>query len=161
MKRTPAVALLLLLPAVAIACGTKTPITPAAQQVPPVTASPEAPKPTQPPIIVIPQPVPQPIPQPDRTFYYPRPVDPGVSQYTAKTDIVVRSGPGTSYGAISSISAGDVVTISCQAPGEHVVGPAGGSSLWDQISAPSFGYVSDEFIATGTTGTTEQVAPSC
>jgi hypothetical protein len=125
-----------------------------------VTASPEPPKPGQPPIIIVQQPAPVAQQAPPRV-YYPQPAAVGEVQYMAKTDVVVRSGPGTGYSAISSISGGDLVVLLCQTPGEHISGPAGGSSLWDRTSAPSVGYVSDEFIATGTTGTNEQVAPSC
>jgi hypothetical protein len=159
MRRTPAVALLLLVPAVAIACGSTTPITPSAQEVKTVTASPDPPRLVQSPFVIVQQPVPV-APQAPRV-YYPPPANAGGVQYPTKTDVLVRSGPGTSYSAVSSISAGGLVVIDCQALGEHISGPAGGSSLWDRTSSPSVGYVSDEFIATGTTGTTEQVAPSC
>jgi uncharacterized protein YraI len=147
-------------PAAAIACGTTTPITPSAQEVKTVTASPEPPKLGQPPIVIVQQPAPVAQQAPPRV-YYPQPANAGEVQYPTKTDVLVRSGPGTSYSAVSSIPAGGLVVIDCQEVGQHIAGPAGGSSLWDRTSAPSVGYVSDEFIATGTTGTTEQVAPSC
>lgn len=81
--------------------------------------------------------------------------------YPAKDNLVVRSGPDVDSPQVGTISAGDFVTIECQTEGSYVVGPNGASSIWDRISSPSYGYVSDDYVATGTTGTNATITDSC
>lgn len=69
--------------------------------------------------------------------------------------LTVRSGPGNSYSAVSSVANGSSVQILCQAHGSSVPGNWGSTDLWDQIPG---GYVSDGFVYTGSDGT---VAPAC
>ncbi|MFE6162435.1 SH3 domain-containing protein [Streptomyces sp. NPDC056486] len=78
------------------------------------------------------------------------------TSYPIVADVNVRSGPGTSYGKVGSLSAGARVTILCQKPGEKVTGPTGTSKLWDRIGSGR--YVSDTYVRTGSSG---YVAPRC
>ncbi len=67
----------------------------------------------------------------------------------------VRSGPGTGYSVVGSVSNGQTVQIRCQKRGQSVTGTYGTTNLWDHIGN---GYVSDAYIYTGSDG---QVAPTC
>ncbi|MFI8685930.1 peptidoglycan DD-metalloendopeptidase family protein [Rossellomorea sp. NPDC077527] len=67
----------------------------------------------------------------------------------------IRSGPGTNYNVVGSVSDGATVTISCQKRGETVTGKYGTSNLWNYIGD---GYISDTYVYTGSDG---QVAPTC
>ena len=51
--------------------------------------------------------------------------------------------------------------FACQTHGEQVETTTGASDLWNLIAAPVYGYVSDEFVDAGTTGTDSRVAPLC
>jgi uncharacterized protein YgiM (DUF1202 family) len=165
MNRAPAAAFLLILPALAISCSSATPITPAAQDVKPVTATPVPAKTQQQPQIVV-QPPQIIVQQPPQIVhpapYYQQPTSTaGGGYYSTTSNVIVRTGPGTSYARSSSVAAGDSVYIYCQTHGEQIQGPAGASDLWDRTGPPNDGYVSDEFVATGTTGSNSQIAPSC
>jgi uncharacterized protein YraI len=68
----------------------------------------------------------------------------------------VRSGPGTSFGAIRSLAGGAAVTFSCYATGTAVTGPYGTETTWDRLD--SGGFVPDALIYTGSNNPT---APKC
>jgi hypothetical protein len=74
---------------------------------------------------------------------------------TSGLPLTVRSGPGTGYRDVGSVSDGATVRISCQVRGTSVSGTYGTSTLWDHIGT---GYVSDAYVSTGSDG---QVAPTC
>lgn len=74
---------------------------------------------------------------------------------TAGADLTVRSGAGTNFSAVDSVSDGATVTIKCQKRGESVTGTFGTTTLWDNIGN---GFVSDAYVSTGSDG---QVAPTC
>ncbi|MFF1380726.1 SH3 domain-containing protein [Streptomyces sp. NPDC058308] len=76
--------------------------------------------------------------------------------YPLAADVNVRSGPGTSYGKVGRLSAGTLVSIACQKPGETVTGPTGTSKIWDRIGSGR--YISDTYVRTGSDG---YVAPRC
>ncbi|MFJ1652122.1 SH3 domain-containing protein [Streptomyces sp. NPDC088337] len=73
--------------------------------------------------------------------YYP--VAPGV-------ELNVRSGPGTGYGIVRTLSAGASVPIYCQTPGTTVSGYYGTSNIWNNIGTGQ--YVSDTYVKTGSDG---------
>jgi len=75
---------------------------------------------------------------------------------TAGSPLTVRSGPGSTYPSVGSVSDGTAVTISCQAVGTLVSGTYGTSRLWDRIGSGR--YVSDAYV---NTGSDDQVAPTC
>ena len=75
---------------------------------------------------------------------------------TTSADLNVRSGPGTSYSIVGSLSDGASVTISCQTTGTSVTGTYGTSNIWDKIGTGR--YVPDAYIYTGSDG---RVAPNC
>ncbi|MFJ2610511.1 SH3 domain-containing protein [Streptomyces sp. NPDC091279] len=77
------------------------------------------------------------------------PVAPGVQ-------LNVRSGPGTGYPIVRTLSEGARVTIYCQTTGTKVSGPYGTSKIWDNIAGGQ--YVSDAYVLTGSSG---YVAPGC
>jgi uncharacterized RDD family membrane protein YckC len=87
--------------------------------------------------------------------------NPQANTYPTKSDIWVRTGPSTSDSEVKLVTAGTPVTVVCQKEGEQIPGPSGASDLWDQIDSPASGWVSDEFVATGTAGTNHTVAPPC
>lgn len=68
----------------------------------------------------------------------------------------LRSGPGTSYDVVGSISGGQSVSIVCQTSGTTHTGPYGETNLWDKLSTEE--WISDAFVYTGSNGT---VAPPC
>ncbi|GHJ34727.1 SH3 domain-containing protein [Streptomyces sp. TS71-3] len=76
--------------------------------------------------------------------------------YPVVAQVNVRSGPGTSYRKVGTVSAGSLVAISCQTPGQNIVGPLGTSNIWDRIGSGR--YVSDTYVRTGSDGF---VAPRC
>ncbi|MFM9372455.1 SH3 domain-containing protein [Streptomyces sp. Da 82-17] len=76
--------------------------------------------------------------------------------YTVVADVNVRSGPGTSYAKVGTLSAGTRVTLMCQASGQTVTGPMGTTAIWDRIGSGR--YVSDAYVRTGSDG---YVAPRC
>ncbi|WP_445526649.1 SH3 domain-containing protein [Streptomyces cyslabdanicus] len=73
--------------------------------------------------------------------YYP--VAPGVQ-------LNVRSGPGTGYGIVRTLSVGAQVPIYCQTPGTTVSGYYGTSNIWNNIASGQ--YVSDTYVKTGSDG---------
>jgi surface antigen len=75
---------------------------------------------------------------------------------TSAASLTVRSGPGTGYGAVTTIKKGTKVTISCQTYGSTVKGTYGTSNIWDKIGTGR--YVSDAYVYTGRDGF---VAPKC
>ena len=77
---------------------------------------------------------------------------PVVSGYTVN----VRTGPGTSYPAIGTVTGGQRVAIACTVRGQTVTGPYGATDVWDYIHLE--GYVSDAFLFTGQSG---PVGPAC
>lgn len=74
---------------------------------------------------------------------------------TAGAPLTVRSGPGTGYSAVGSVSDGTHVTIRCQKVGQRITGTYGTTAIWDKIGS---GYVSDAYVYTGSDG---RVAPDC
>ncbi|MFD0599346.1 peptidase M23 [Catellatospora coxensis] len=61
-----------------------------------------------------------------------------------------RSGPGTGYAAIGSLSDGATVSISCSANGTTHTGRYGATALWNRLTDGS--WVSDAFLWTGVNG---------
>ncbi len=74
---------------------------------------------------------------------------------TSGVALNVRSGPGTGYRIVGSVSNGARVTIRCQTTGASVTGTYGTTRIWDHIGT---GYVSDAYVYTGSDG---RVAPAC
>jgi len=75
---------------------------------------------------------------------------------TSGSALHVRSGPGTSWAAWTSVSDGASVSILCQTSGSTVTGTYGTSSLWDMLG--DGGFVSDTYVYTGSDS---RVAPNC
>ncbi|WP_393079853.1 hypothetical protein [Streptomyces sp. LN704] len=71
------------------------------------------------------------------------PLAPGVS-------VNVRSGPGTHYTVVRTLSPGSSVPIYCQCPGETVSGYYGTTNIWDNIANGQF--ISDAYVKTGSDG---------
>ena len=69
---------------------------------------------------------------------------------TAGAPLTVRSGPGTGYAAVGSVSDGQSVTISCQTSGTSVSGTYGTSTIWDRIGSGR--YIADAYVYTGSDG---------
>ncbi|MGW4498214.1 peptidoglycan DD-metalloendopeptidase family protein [Micromonospora sp. NPDC004336] len=61
-----------------------------------------------------------------------------------------RSGPGTGYAALGSVSDGATVTVSCSANGTSHAGRYGTTALWNRLSDGS--WVSDAYLWTGVNG---------
>jgi hypothetical protein len=74
---------------------------------------------------------------------------------TSGLPLTVRTGPGTNYRAVGSLSNGTHVTIRCQKYGQQISGTYGTTRLWDKIGS---GYISDAYVYTGSDG---RVAPRC
>ncbi|MEV4481970.1 hypothetical protein [Micromonospora coxensis] len=68
----------------------------------------------------------------------------------------LRTGPGTSYPSIGTVTGGQRVAIACTVRGQSVTGPYGATDVWDYLHLE--GYVSDAFLYTGTSGA---VGPPC
>jgi Bacterial SH3 domain len=67
---------------------------------------------------------------------------------TAIDGLLVRAGPGTAYRVVGSLPYGTHVTIACQTMGAMVIR----SAVWDQVSSPIAGYVSDWYVSTPNVG---------
>lgn len=68
----------------------------------------------------------------------------------------LRSGPGTQYPIVGSVSDGAIVTVQCTANGTTHSGRYGPTSLWNRLTNGH--WMSDAFLWTGTSGS---IAPSC
>jgi uncharacterized protein YraI len=68
----------------------------------------------------------------------------------------LRSGPGTSYPRVGTLSGGQRIAIACTVTGETVQGPYGPTSVWDYVHLEA--YVSDAYVYTGTS---QPVGPPC
>jgi len=66
---------------------------------------------------------------------------------TARAWVNVRNAPNGTAPAVGSLSAGQAVTILCQASGSSVNGPGGTSTVWDKIGEGR--YVSHAFVNAG------------
>lgn len=60
----------------------------------------------------------------------------------------VRSGPGTGYGVVTTLSAGADIQIGCWVDGESVTGPYGTTTIWYQLASDSTAYVTDAYLWT-------------
>jgi uncharacterized protein YgiM (DUF1202 family) len=72
---------------------------------------------------------------------------PATQQYAINGDNVnVRTGPGTSYGIVTTLNSGDQVSVSCTAQGDNV----NGNSQWDRVDVNGqTGYVADKYVNDG------------
>lgn len=92
---------------------------------------------------------------PDTQFALPsgEPPDPGdLNTYPVlvTTYLSVRTSPSVDAPEVGRVPAGGYVTIVCTIQGDAVTDPFGDViSLWDKISKPFGGYVSDAFVDTG------------
>ena len=75
---------------------------------------------------------------------------------TTAASLTVRSGPGTGYAKVGTVTKGTKVNIICQTTGTTVKGTYGTSNIWDKIGTGRF--VSDAYVYTGSDG---RVAPKC
>lgn len=62
----------------------------------------------------------------------------------------VRSGPGTGYAVVGSVSNGATVSVYCQATGTTVTGTYGTTNIWNKIGTNK--WVSDAYVNTGYSG---------
>jgi Bacterial SH3 domain len=67
---------------------------------------------------------------------------------TATAGLIVRAGPGTQYASRGLLQYGQVVSIVCQTTGQRIIN----SAIWDQLSGPIAGYVSDWYVSTPNVG---------
>ncbi|MFG1955538.1 N-acetylmuramoyl-L-alanine amidase [Micromonospora sp. NPDC048830] len=70
--------------------------------------------------------------------------------YGDVTGLNVRSGPGTSYAVVGSLTGGNTVSVYCQATGTTVTGNKGTTNIWNRIGTNR--YVSDAYVNTGYSG---------
>jgi LasA protease len=80
----------------------------------------------------------------------------GIVDANGGTYVNLRSGPGTNYSIVGTISDGAIITISCTAYGTSHTGRYGTTNLWNKLSTGQ--WISDAFVYTGSAG---PVAPSC
>ena len=82
----------------------------------------------------------------------PPPPPPPSSPYhvagTGGLGLIVRAGPSTSYARVGSLGEGQGITIACQTVGQTIMR----SGIWDRLSSPIAGYVSDWYVDTPVTG---------
>lgn len=89
----------------------------------------------------------------------PNPSDANTYPVLVNTYLSVRDGPSTDAAEVGRVDAGAYVTIQCTVQGDAVQDPFGDTiTLWDRISRPFSGYVSDAFVDTGGK---PPVAPAC
>lgn len=80
----------------------------------------------------------------------PAPGDANTYPILADTFLSVRTSPSTDAPEVGRVPAGGYVTIVCTVQGPAVTDPFGDViTLWDRISRPFDGYVSDAFVDTG------------
>lgn len=63
------------------------------------------------------------------------------------TSLAVRTEPTTKASATSQLANGSRVTISCQATGERVATTGASSAVWNKISAPTAGWISNLYTS--------------
>jgi ATPase subunit of ABC transporter with duplicated ATPase domains len=73
-----------------------------------------------------------------------------------KNSVYVRVSPNRADGIVGQIYVGSSVGVICSVRGETVTDSLGSSDIWDYVTYPAAGYVSDEFVNEG-----GSVAPSC
>lgn len=78
----------------------------------------------------------------------PTPTADGRPTVTAIEGLIVRSGPSTGYRQIGLLPYGAHVSIDCQGWGQMVAR----SAVWDHLSAPVVGWVSDWYVSTPNVG---------
>ncbi|WP_460493042.1 M23 family metallopeptidase [Dactylosporangium cerinum] len=79
----------------------------------------------------------------------------GIVDANDDTSINKRSGPGTGYAIVGSVSDGTTVTISCWRNGTTLTGRWGPTAVWDKLTDGT--WVSDAFVYTGT----DTIGPNC
>ncbi|WP_080497236.1 peptidoglycan DD-metalloendopeptidase family protein [Bacillus cereus] len=80
----------------------------------------------------------------------------GIVDANGGSTVNLRTGPGTDYLVVSSLSDGAVVTVSCTANGATFTGRKGSTNRWNRLTN---GYwMSDAYLYTGTN---DALAPSC
>jgi hypothetical protein len=147
-----------------VATGCAQATTPTSQPMTPVAAVSSEPSPAktvyvqpQQPTVVIqqaPRVVTVPAPAPVIVVQAPAQAGPGVgNSYPINSQgsmINVRVNPSTASGIIGQVTQDEYVTIDCTQYGDSVTGPWGTTTLWDHISSPYSGYVSDMWVNTAT-----------
>ena len=107
-----------------------------------------------------------PLPAPTRTVYIPPKVivqqppvvipapqgpQSGIDNYPINSEgsvINVRTNPSTVSGVVGQVVQDQYVPIDCTQSGDSVTGPWGTTTLWDHITSPYTGYVSDMWVNT-------------
>jgi len=81
----------------------------------------------------------------------------------ALTDGVnVRTGPGTNFPSLGTLEKGVKVMVVCSATGTAVNGPKGPTSTWVRITGAALsGYVTNEYVDTGSAADDPNVVPRC
>ncbi|SCL26237.1 peptidoglycan recognition protein family protein [Micromonospora inyonensis] len=78
--------------------------------------------------------------------------------HSATPVLNVRSGPGTGYAVVGTLTGGTTVSVYCQATGTSVTGPYGTTGIWHRIGTNR--YVSAAYLNTGYSGYIPNV-PRC
>lgn len=80
------------------------------------------------------------------------------STWVTTTTVTVRSGPGDSNTALSTLAAGTAVDFYCFVAGEKVTGSYGTEDIWDALDGG--GYVPDALVYTGSNTPVVSACPS-
>jgi LasA protease len=90
--------------------------------------------------------------------YGPLGLDQGVVDAPGRAFVERRSAPGDLSPVLGQVAAGETVTVACSVRGNgHVGRSALSTTLWDRLADGS--YVSDAFLATGTSGPVRGYCP--
>jgi hypothetical protein len=77
------------------------------------------------------------------------------------TSLAVRSEPTTKAAVAGQLANGTRVTISCQATGERVVTTGASSAVWNKISEPKAGWISNLYTSAVTKDAFTAGVPRC
>jgi hypothetical protein len=90
------------------------------------------------------------------------PAIPPAGPFKVTDGVNVRTGPATSYPSVGTIDLGKEVMVTCVTTGESVTGPRGAVTTWVHVTASGVaGYVTSQYVATGTAIDDPHVIPPC
>jgi pimeloyl-ACP methyl ester carboxylesterase len=82
--------------------------------------------------------------------------------YAVTDDLLIRSGPATTYPSAVTVPRGTQVIVQCTMAGETVDGPYGPDSHWDRVTYNGVtGFAADEYIDTKQDITNPALIPPC
>jgi Bacterial SH3 domain len=87
---------------------------------------------------------------------------PPAGPFVLTDGVNVRTGPGTTFPSLGTISTGNQVMVVCVVDGQTVDGPKGPTNKWVKITGTNpAGFVTDQYVDTGAAIGDPKVIPVC